>query len=165
MQSHDKNDQKSACLVFPAKPDKGEELAPGEEFRVLVALYQGPQAASQIEEKDAAAEQQRAVKYWTEQTGLPYDRITVPDQAMQQLLDSCIRNIYQAREIRDGRPLFQVGPTLYRGTWAADGAFIMETVAYLGRADECGSAWRTRSSATKVRRASLSPSSWGCGCG
>ena len=133
-----KNDKNSVCLILPTKPSKRyeSEFAPGEEFRVLLALPQGPSAAAAIEEKDAAAEQQRAADYWTGQAGLPYDRITVPDRAMQQLLDSCIRNIYQAREIRDGRPLFQVGPTLYRGTWAADGAFIMETVAYLGRADE-----------------------------
>ncbi len=55
---------------------------------------------------------------------------------MQGLLDSCIRNIYQAREIKDGRPAFQVGPTCYRGTWAADGPFILEAITYLGRADE-----------------------------
>lgn len=77
----------------------------------------------------------RAIAFW-KNAGLPYDRIRVPDPAVQAQLDSCIRNIYQAREIRDGRPAFQVGPTCYRGTWAADGPFILEAVTYLGRADE-----------------------------
>ena len=34
------------------------------------------------------------------------------------------------------RDSFQVGPTCYRGTWAADGPFILEAVTYLGRAAE-----------------------------
>ena len=33
---------------------------------------------------------------------LPYDRIQVPDAGIQALLDSSIRNIYQAREIQEG---------------------------------------------------------------
>jgi len=60
----------------------------------------------------------------------------VPDPALQGLLDSCIRNIYQAREIKDGLPIFQVGPTCYRGLWVVDGAFILEAMTYLGRGQE-----------------------------
>ena len=52
---------------------------------------------------------------------------------MQSLLDACIRNIWQAREIKEGRPAFQVGPLVYRGLWIVDGAFLLEAVTYLGR--------------------------------
>ncbi len=55
---------------------------------------------------------------------------------MQALLDSSIRNIYQAREIKKGLPAFQVGPTCYRGLWVVDGSFLLEAVTYLGRAEE-----------------------------
>ena len=110
-------------------------LAPGEEFRVLLGFYQGELASAMTTEKDAAGERARAIKYWNE-VDLPYDRMTVPDTAVQGLLDSCIRNIYQAREIKEGLPAFQVGPTCFRGTWAVDGAFITEAIAYLGRAAE-----------------------------
>ena len=55
---------------------------------------------------------------------------------MQGLLDSCIRNIYQAREVKDGLPIFQVGPTCYRGLWVVDGAFILEAMTFLGRGEE-----------------------------
>jgi len=112
-----------------------KELAPGEETSVLLGLYQGAQANAQTEEKDAGQEKARAVAFWKE-ANIPYDRITVADRAVQSLLDSCIRNIYQAREIKNGRPAFQVGPTCYRGTWAADGPFILESITYLGRAPE-----------------------------
>jgi hypothetical protein len=111
------------------------ELAPGEEYRVLVAIRRGEKASMRPREVAALGRQNRAVAFWRK-ADLPYDRITVPDPAMQGLIDGSIRNIYQAREIKKGQPAFQVGPTVYRGTWAADGAFITEAVAYLGRAAE-----------------------------
>ncbi|MHC4890530.1 MAG: hypothetical protein ACYTEO_13820 [Planctomycetota bacterium] len=112
-----------------------KQLDSGEEYRALLTFYQGKQASAQTTEKQAAREQQRAINYW-KKIDLPYDRMLVPDPAVQGLLDSCIRNIYQARELRDGHPAFQVGPTCYRGTWAADGPFILEAITYLGRAME-----------------------------
>jgi hypothetical protein len=50
----------------------------------------------------------------------------------QQFLTACARNIHQAREIRDGKLTFQVGPTCYRGLWVVDGNFILEAARYLG---------------------------------
>jgi hypothetical protein len=120
----------SLKLLFQDK-----QLAPGQEYRALLTFYQGRQASAQTTEKQARREQQRAINYW-KQIRLPYDRIIVPDPAVQGLLDSCIRNIYQARELKGGHPAFQVGPTCYRGTWAADGPFILEAITYLGRAME-----------------------------
>ena len=111
------------------------ELAPGEEPEVFLTFPQGPQAVTSVEGKNPARERERALAFW-HHADLPYDRINVPDRAVQKLIDSCIRNIYQAREIKNGRPAFQVGPTCYRGTWAADGPFILEAITYLGRANE-----------------------------
>ena len=47
-------------------------------------------------------------------------------------LVACARNIQQAREVRDGKLTFQVGPTVYRGLWFVDGNFILEAARYLG---------------------------------
>ncbi|MGO9202418.1 MAG: hypothetical protein ACLQM8_17975 [Limisphaerales bacterium] len=110
-------------------------LAAGQRFDVLVTVPQGEQASHNPGPYDAGAELERAVRFW-ESAPLPYDRIRVPDAAVQALLDSCIRNLYQARELKNGQGKFQVGPTCYRGSWAADGAFILEAVAYLGRPGE-----------------------------
>jgi hypothetical protein len=118
-------------LYFPEK-----NLDPGQKEQVLVGFYRGEQADTPVSVERAQQELDRAVYYWKEEVNLPFDRIQVPDPAVQGLLDSCIRNIYQARELRDGQPAFQVGPTCYRGTWAADGAFITEAVTYLGRGQE-----------------------------
>ena len=49
-----------------------------------------------------------------------------------EFLRACARNILQAREVRDGRLTFQVGPTVYRGLWVVDGNFILESARYLG---------------------------------
>ena len=76
-----------------------------------------------------------AVKYW-ENAGLPFDKITVPDSGIQALVNSSVRNIWQAREIRKGLPAFQVGPTCYRGLWIVDGAFILEAATILGAGDQ-----------------------------
>lgn len=47
-------------------------------------------------------------------------------------LTACARNIQQAREVRNGQLVFEVGPTVYRGLWIVDGNFILEAARYLG---------------------------------
>ena len=85
--------------------------------------------------KQALACRERAVKYW-ERAPLPFGRVTVPDAGIQALVDSSIRNIWQAREIKKGLPAFQVGPTCYRGLWIVDGSFLLEAAALLGAGQE-----------------------------
>jgi hypothetical protein len=108
------------------------ELDPGRETELLVVAPQGKNATGPF---DAKAELQRAIAFW-EKADLPYGQIEVPDAGIQAVLDSCVRNIYQAREIKKGLPAFQVGPTVYRGLWVVDGAFLMEAVTMLNRVEE-----------------------------
>jgi hypothetical protein len=49
-----------------------------------------------------------------------------------EFLTSCARNIQQAREVKEGRLVFQVGPTVYRNLWIVDGNFLLEAARYLG---------------------------------
>ncbi|HEY6447631.1 MAG TPA: hypothetical protein VIY53_14310 [Acidobacteriaceae bacterium] len=49
-----------------------------------------------------------------------------------EFLTACARNIQQAREVKNGRLVFEVGPTVYRGLWIVDGNFILEAARYLG---------------------------------
>ena len=86
-----------------------------------------------IPERPATLKQ--AVVYW-ENAPLPYGRVTVPNAGIQSLINSSIRNIWQAREIKEGLPVFQVGPTCYRGLWIVDGAFLLEAAAMLGAGDQ-----------------------------
>jgi len=118
-------------LAFHAR-----RIAPGEIITLAFAVTRGSISPAMAPLPSRAAYyRQEAEKYW-QKLNLPYGAIEVPDPAVQALLDSSIRNIYQAREIKKGLPAFQVGPTCYRGLWVVDGSFIMEAVAYLGRAME-----------------------------
>lgn len=47
-------------------------------------------------------------------------------------LSASARNILESREIKNGKKMFQVGPTIYRGTWFIDGTFLLEAARYLG---------------------------------
>lgn len=85
--------------------------------------------------EEALARRNEAVAYW-ERAPFPVGRVQVPDPAIQGLIDSSIRNIWQAREIKLGLPVFQVGPTCYRGLWIVDGAFLLEAATLAGAGDE-----------------------------
>ena len=52
------------------------------------------------------------------------------------MLTACARNILQAREVKDGLPEFQVGPTVYRGLWIIDGYFFLEAARFLSWDDD-----------------------------
>ena len=133
----------AAPQKFEKQPQRGVaslsaiELPPGKPRTVVTTIYRhgstSPQAVS-IEQ--AAALRAQSVRYWTEEARLPLGVIEVPDPGIQQLLDSAVRNIYQAREIKNGLPAFQVGPTVYRGLFIADGAFLLEAAAIVGRPEE-----------------------------
>lgn len=111
-------------------------LEPGQSHKLVFVVGRGvwtERPAATVAEAEAALA--AAVGYW-QRLGLPYDRIVVPDPAVQAQLEAAIRNIYQAREIKQGLPAFQVGPTCYRGLWVVDGSFLLEAITYLGRAEE-----------------------------
>ena len=107
-----------------------------DEGTLSFVVARGRDAADQpFDFKQGAAFLREAEQFW-HSAALPYDRLEVPDSGVQALLDSSIRNIYQAREIKNRLPAFQVGPTCYRGLWVVDGSFLLEAMTYLGRADE-----------------------------
>lgn len=88
--------------------------------------------------EQALACRDRAVEYWNK-APLPQGRVQVPDAGIQALVDSAVRNIWQAREIKNGLPVFQVGPTCYRGLWIVDGAFLLEAATLVGAGREARS--------------------------
>ena len=111
-------------------------LGPGKSAAFFV-LYSagGPLVIQPKTLQQALACRKHAVVYW-EKAPLPYGHVQVPDAGVQALVDSSIRNIWQAREIKKGLPAFQVGPTCYRGLWIVDGAFLLESAEMLGAGKE-----------------------------
>jgi hypothetical protein len=127
------------------KKDRGEEailtfipltIAPGETVSFAVVYCGGGRiACSPSTTGEAEQERQATEKFW-QTVDLPYDHVIVPDQNIQALFDSSIRNIWQAREIKNGLPAFQVGATCYRSLFIVDGAFILEAATILGAGAE-----------------------------
>ncbi|MBI5476907.1 MAG: hypothetical protein HY964_09255 [Ignavibacteriales bacterium] len=56
---------------------------------------------------------------------------TLPDK-LDNFRIASTRNILESREVKDGKTIFQVGPTCYRGLWIVDGHFLLEAARYLG---------------------------------
>ncbi len=110
-------------------------VAPGATVDFFVTYHAGGMLVFEPPLEPPAAARERAIKYW-ENAPLPYGRIEVPDAGIQALVDSAIRNIWQAREIKKGLTAFQVGPTCYRGLWIVDGAFLLEAATILGAGDQ-----------------------------
>jgi hypothetical protein len=123
------------------KKDRGEEavmtlaplvVKPGETVSFAVVYCGGGRIeCEQTTLAQATQARERMESFW-KTVKLPYGHITVPDKNIQALLDSSIRNIWQAREIKGGLPAFQVGATCYRSLFIVDGAFILEAASLVG---------------------------------
>ncbi|MFZ4484214.1 MAG: hypothetical protein ACOYOL_09585 [Chthoniobacterales bacterium] len=119
-----------ASFVTPVTP---RELAAGEEIEgaILVPRDHEEIGTFTLEWAKSALAAER--EFWeTHRAAITF---RVPDPQVQDMLDSCARNILQAREIKEGATHFQVGATVYRGLWVVDGFFIVEAARYLGYED------------------------------
>lgn len=83
----------------------------------------------------AKAAEESTINYWMNVNPFK-ERFEIPDQQIMDMIDSCGRNILQAREIKEEVYEFQVGPTMYRGLWVVDGHFFLEAAQMMGRFDE-----------------------------
>jgi hypothetical protein len=108
------------------------ELSPGASQDFAIVIDRSFETSEQLD-TDQAGRLLAVTRQWWEEYDLPYTVVTVPDPDIQAMLESCIRNIWQARELKIGGPAFQVGPTCYRGLYIVDGSFLLESTAILGR--------------------------------
>lgn len=112
----------------------GSELAllrAGESVGGALIFPLNHQQAAGLDERWAAAALDAERAFWQGYDLQPLP-IEVPDQGVMDMLVACARNIMQAREIKHGLPVFQVGPTVYRNLFVVDGHFMLECAQYLG---------------------------------
>lgn len=107
----------------------------GEKIQGAIILPLNYQATDGLDEAWAHRALAEVQRFWG---GFPLLRNTfqVPDPAVMDMVVALARNILQAREIKDNLPVFQVGPTCYRGLWIVDGHFFLEAAQYLGYGDD-----------------------------
>ena len=111
-------------------------LRPGESRQVAWTIDRNSTRPLGALTVDQARQARDAARQWWEHADLPFETIQVPDPDIQGMLEACVRNIWQAREIKQGLPAFHVGPTVYRGLWVVDGSFLLEAAAILGRGQD-----------------------------
>jgi hypothetical protein len=109
-------------------------ITEGQPFRAFLRF---PQEGQEVEKlKDGLAHPTHllaeAREYW--QNWKPFEgKVSLQFPGRHgEFLVACAQNIQQAREVTNGKLTFQVGPTVYRGLWAADGNFLLEAARYLG---------------------------------
>ena len=95
-------------------------------------LFRFPQEGQRAAIADGAALLAEARAYWKSRPAFGGEVQWELPSPYAEFLAACSRNILQAREVRNGRLTFQVGPTCYRGLWVVDGNFILEAARYLG---------------------------------
>ena len=110
-------------------------LDAGETFSGAVLIPQGHQEIDDLNCAWAERALTRERRFWR-QLRVPRLAIEVADPEVQRFVEACARNILQAREIRDGLPEFQVGPTCYRNLWVCDGFYLLQMARYLGLDEE-----------------------------
>lgn len=109
------------------------EASPDKPAEYFVRFPQEGQAAEILEEglqhPDVLLEEARG--FWKDWKAFGTTAWSLPGKS-GEFLTACARNIQQARELKDGKLVFQVGPTVYRGLWIVDGNFLLEAARYLG---------------------------------
>ncbi len=101
--------------------------------RYLVRLPQEDQSAETLIEHlhDAEMLLGETREFWRNWKPFGATNWSIPGRH-GEFLAACARNIQQAREVKNDRLVFQVGPTQYRGLWIVDGNFLLEAARYLG---------------------------------
>ncbi|MFN8465825.1 MAG: hypothetical protein U0X20_09755 [Caldilineaceae bacterium] len=129
-QSHTDGFRPATALATEPAP-----LRPGESIRgaIMVPANHGDYDHLDYGWAVAALEEERAFWNGLPQLDLPF---SVPDPSVMDMVMAAARNILQAREVVGGVPVFQVGPTIYRGLWVVDGHFLLEAGQYLGLRDD-----------------------------
>lgn len=103
------------------------------ETRYFVRLPQENQSAATVHEHLPDAEMLLAEvrEFWGNWKPSDATEWSYPGRHGEFLV-ACARNIQQAREVKNGKLVFEVGPTIYRGLWIVDGNFLLEAARYLG---------------------------------
>ncbi len=108
------------------------ELPGGTTEAQVYVLAGGDPRAAAAGLPDLREARKAAERFWKNDARLPFGRITVPDSAIQYLLDASIRNMYQIAEWVDGGFQFEPGPSVYRGLWMHDEVWDIQSATALG---------------------------------
>lgn len=109
------------------------EASPESEARYFIRIPQEKQSAEMLRQNLQQPEMllTEVREFWSKWRPFGETDWSYPGRH-GEFVTVCARNIQQAREEKNGRLVFQVGPTVYRGLWIVDGNFLLEAARYLG---------------------------------
>ncbi|NJK93711.1 MAG: hypothetical protein HC905_01225 [Bacteroidales bacterium] len=115
---------------------KSIQLEAGEKKQLAIGVSQG-YTAIDCPNNIAQAQhlKKQTIGYW-ESLKLPYNKISVPDSGIQNLLNASIRNIYQSIEFEKGIPVVKTGSSSNRQFNIADAAFIIDALTMLNEKND-----------------------------
>lgn len=114
-------------------------------YRAFIRFPQAKQTGAQLQRglENPDAQIASARRFWSSWSPFQQPVSWQVSGRQGEFVTACARNILQARELKDGKLTFQVGPTCYRGLWVVDGNFILEAARYLGYDKEAAAGMRT----------------------
>ncbi len=103
----------------------------------LTYFIRFPQAGQELDKvKDGLERQEKllagARKFWQEWKPTEGSVGWNIEEPYRDFFTASVRNIVEARTVKNGKKAFQVGPTVYRGLWVVDGTFLIEAARFLG---------------------------------
>jgi len=107
-------------------------LPPGTDEAVAAVWHAGEGSEGAPAIPDVDEERARLTSFWRSKSGLPWDKITVSDPAIQTLFEGSIRTMYQLTERVDGGLQSQPGPSVYHGLWVSNQPRVGRALTHLG---------------------------------
>lgn len=138
----------SKSIVEPAKKIASEksrslitlslnpvQIKAGEKIQLAIGVSHGFTAIDCPNNLQQALHLQKQSFSWWENLSLPYNKISVPDERIQHLLNASIRNIFQTADLEKGLIALKTGPSINRQFFISDAPFIIDALTMLNQSD------------------------------
>lgn len=127
------NRKSRRLVILTLKP---VEIPASGKVQLAIGVSQGYTAIDCPDNLQQALYLQKQSIGWWEKLDLPYNRISVPDREMQNLLEASVRNIYQITELKNELPVLNTGISTDRHFSMADAPFMINALTMLNQADD-----------------------------
>ena len=109
------------------------EIGAGKKLQLAIGVSQGYTSIDCPNNVEQALQLQKQSITWWENLDLPYNKIIVPDQEIQNLLNASIRNIYQTIDRENNLIALKNGPSSNRQFNISDAPYIMDALTMLNQ--------------------------------
>jgi hypothetical protein len=116
------------------------QIAAGEKLQLTIGVSHGYTAIDCPNNLQQALHLQKQSISWWENLSLPYNKISVPDERIQSLINASVRNLFQTADLEKGLIALNTGPSINRQFFISDAPFIIDALTMLNQTDYARSA-------------------------